>query len=171
MNTDFFDFYPFNMHSGFDFLMLYAGVGMLGLFVLTLVRRTYGIHLDNLSRATVAGVGSRRLNIGEIPTPDQHYAIAYLQHEELGVTNTLIAVAHSAGCIKPHPENKLSYLISNQPASPDHPIFRAFIGRMIPPDATPGTTIELTATEVKKAARATASRSRRPATVPRVHTR
>lgn len=155
-STDFFDFFPFNMHSGFDFLVLYAGIGMVGLVVLTLVRHTLGMHLDSLARAA-GSPGMRRLTIGEVPSPEQYYAIAYMLHQEPGVANTLIAVAHAAGCITPNPANAQSYLISNQPTAPDHPIFRSFLGRLIAAGSEAGVTTESTATEVKMAARAAAT--------------
>ena len=102
MFLDLFNFYPFNVRSGFEFLFLYGVFGAIGLVILTMVRRTYGAHLDGAAAQAIQGV--KRLTIGVVPAPDQYYAIAQLKNGTAGVVDTLIAVAHAAGCLRPKPE-------------------------------------------------------------------
>jgi uncharacterized protein (TIGR04222 family) len=148
----FFNFFPFNIRSGPDFLLLYAVLGIIGLIVLMLVRRTYGGYLDNL--ATVGPGHDKRLQIGRIPDPAQHYAIAYLKRGDLGVADTLVAVAHAAGAIQKNQQNAKTFFVKIPEDAPQHPILRSFLERLIPQDKTEA--VEVTATEISNAARNTA---------------
>jgi uncharacterized protein (TIGR04222 family) len=152
------NFYPFNVRSGFEFLFLYAVLGLIGITLLTLVRRVYGAHLDGQTAG--ATPNDKRLAIGNVPSPEQYYAIAYLRNASAGVADTLIAVAHAAGALRVKPDAEKTFLVSLEPGTPDHPILRAFIERMLPQSPSGSLPVEVSATEVRNAAGTTATEYR-----------
>lgn len=156
MFLDLFNFYPFNVRSGFEFLFLYAVFGAIGLVILTMVRRTYGSHLDAVAAQSILAV--KRLTIGVVPSTDQYYAIAMLKNGTAGVVDTIIAIAHSAGCLRPKPEGDKNFLVSLEPGMPDHAILKSFLDRLIQPGSSPP--VEVTPLEVRTAAGNTASEYR-----------
>ncbi|HNN97088.1 MAG TPA: TIGR04222 domain-containing membrane protein, partial [Pseudomonadota bacterium] len=142
-----FDFYPFNIRSGFEFLFIYAVFSIAGLLLLSTLRRSYGMRLDSKSMPP----GGAMLRIGQVPTQEQYYTIAYLQRGLVGVTETLIAMAHSCGALKPVPEKPKQFLWSLDPSTPAHPILSQFLLAIRPKEGD-----EVEAATIKAEAQATA---------------
>lgn len=129
---DLLDFYPFNVHSGFEFLFLYGVFAVAGLIILPILRRHYGRHLDEQA----IPAGSAMLRIGQVPTQDQYYAIAYLQRGTTGVAETLTAMAHACGAIQPAPGLPKHFVYCAEATVPDHPLLRQFLDAVKPKEGT-----------------------------------
>jgi uncharacterized protein (TIGR04222 family) len=142
-----FDFYPFNIRSGFEFLFVYSIFSLAGLLLLSVMRRNYGMRLDS---AALASDGAM-LRVGQVPAQEQYYTIAYLQRGLTGVTETLIAMAHSCGALKPVPAKPKHFLWTLDPSLPAHPILRQFLTAIAPKEGD-----EVEAATIKAEATATA---------------
>ena len=108
-----FDFFPFNMGSGPEFLVFYAGLAI-GAFVLAAIaRRVAGWLLDR----GASSVGNARLRVGKVPHADDCLAIAYLREGERGVANTLISEAVAEGWLGPPTKDKKTFTFGQVPPS------------------------------------------------------
>ncbi len=118
MIHEIFDFFPFNMESGPEFLMFYLLLTLAVLTAASVLRAAISARLDRAFLASKSkeepivssdegGTPYRRpgrpprlprqkLTVGWIPKPDEHCAIAYLQGGTRGVANTLISTAMAA---------------------------------------------------------------------------
>src|SRR4051812_38264329 len=119
MIHEIFDFFPFDMASGPDFLAFYLCFAIVGVFGAALLRRTIAARIDRsfvveTEPAVLVPAGPatpyrtrgmppppprRRLAVGWVPKPDEFWAIAYLKGGTRGVANTLISAAMAAGWI------------------------------------------------------------------------
>lgn len=142
-----FDFYPFNIRSGFEFLFIYGALAVAGLLLLSVLRRSYGMRLDTQSMPP----GGAMLRVGQVPAQEQYYAIAYLRRGLIGVAETLIAMAHSCGALKPIPDKPKHFLWTLDPSVPAHPILRQFLTAIAPKEGE-----EVEAATIKAEAQATA---------------
>ena len=88
--------------------------------------------------------------LAKSPRKSSTYTIAYLQRGLVGVTETIIAMAHSCGALKPVPESP-QFLWSLDPSTPAHPILSQFLLAIRPKEGD-----EVEAATIKAEAQATA---------------
>lgn len=148
--VDLLNFYPFNIRSGFEFLFLYTVFAIAGLIVLSVLRRGYGKHLDEQS-IPVASM----LRIGQVPSQEQYYSIAYLQRGLTGVAETLIAMAHACGAIQPTPGVAKHFIYVADANVPAQPLLRQFLDAVKPKEGT-----DIEASTIKAEAQAVARSNR-----------
>jgi hypothetical protein len=111
-----FDFFPFNMASGPQFLLFYAALSAALLGAAHLGRRLLvagwpsspvfeeeeGEDGEGGYRANAGGEGKRRpLAIGWIPTPEEYLAVAYLKGGNAQVARTMLACAFAEQILRP----------------------------------------------------------------------
>ena len=105
-----FDFYPFNVPAGTEFLGIYAVTSIVVLLATYGVREAVARGIDRAHRPTVApapggsyrgGAAGDELQIGDVPRPDQVLALAYLFGGTTQVSFTLIATALAEGWLSP----------------------------------------------------------------------
>ncbi len=166
-----FDFFPFNLSSGPDFLGFYFLFALSALIGVAYLRRAVGVRIDRSyssahlpiftgtamhanpyrAQGSSAPVERKRLTVGWIPKPDEYLAIAYLKGGEHSVANTLISAAMAAAwltCLKEKPGTAL--LANVMP--PEDPGLAAFHARL-----SAYHNPELTLAEVRNAATSAAS--------------
>lgn len=166
-----FDFFPFNLSSGPDFLGFYFLFAFSALIGVAYLRRAVGVRLDRShsspplpictgaaananpyrAQGSSSPIERKRLTVGWIPKPDEYLAIAYLKGGEHSVANTLISAAMAAGwltCLKENPGTALLYSVM-PPEDAGLAMFHARLAAYHKP--------ELTLAEVRNAATLAAS--------------
>ena len=123
---------PLNVQSGPEFLFLYGVFSIGALVLLSVLRRRYGAYLD--ARSIPSGVAA--LRVGQVPSQDQYYALAFLQRGVQGVAETLIAMAHACGAIKPVPGVAKHFLYTAEATVPEHPLLRQFLDQVKPKEGS-----------------------------------
>ena len=156
MISDVFSFFPFTLGARLEFPAFYLALFGVTTYILLLMRDTYGRHVDGMV-ATTYEIGSpqiapsMRLRIGTIPMPDQYYAIAALRRGLAGAADTLIAMATSAGYLKPHPLVPGTFQIASN-AVTGSLLMEAFINKLAALHVGPGIR-EVSGEEVRTASR------------------
>ncbi len=109
-----FDFFPINLPSGPEFLLIYPVICVLAIAVGKLVASLVASSLDRRTEPKTLVEGSKpvrfgapavayheRFTIGFLPHADELPGVGYLKHERLGVMNALIGEAIADGWLSP----------------------------------------------------------------------
>ncbi len=109
-----FDFFPVNLPSGPEFLLIYPVICVLVIAVGKLVATLVASSLDRRTEPKTVVEGSKpvrfgavevayhqRFTIGFLPHADELPGVGYLKHQRLGVVNALIGEAIADGWLSP----------------------------------------------------------------------